>query len=408
MAESTDFFSRLSGGREAPPFGSDDSVVEATLQRFSPAIRRKVRGVIAATPRAADLAGVFPGLLAALAERRGGVGRRRIALALIANGARLRTVARALDVPMWMRSLPPEAFRSELPTHLPHSDTLSRRITALNSPPSIEHSAAWLESVLFAERAAGEEFAAWIAKQPRIFQERADADQMLAVLAAYAWCSNARGTKANKLIAVAWRPEIAFDTALCAAKSWLNRVRLVLQLPPGAISDSWLVPGSARGCNFEPLLDSVSILAEAQAMQNCADQYAERIARQRCRLFSVRRDGLRLATLEIAHHPRETNFLSIMQLKGRHNMAAASEVWQAAYAWMADQPDLRSLSPLLQVNAVMSFDNAAWRELMAPYREATDGAPWIKAEADDLMFARFNADMADLARRAGVTSWLFT
>ncbi|MFN0217532.1 MAG: hypothetical protein ACKVP4_01830 [Hyphomicrobium sp.] len=383
-----------------------DVDVESALRRFSPALRREVRKLIRLSPRAADLALVFPGLLAALAAKRGGAERRRGALELIDAGAQLKLVARALGMPMWMRRLAPDAFNLGVPDPLPRSERFGRRIAA-RIPGPHENSGLWLSSVLFAERAASEEFATWIAQQ-RIFNERGKAEDLLEVLTAYAWYSTARDTEAYKLIAVPWRPEIAFDTALCAAKSWLNRVRLVLQLPPGAITDSWLQAGVANGHSFEPLLDCRQILAEAHAMQNCADQYAERIARHRCRLFSVRRNGQRVATIEVAHHPRETSYLAIMQLKARHNMGAGPDVWQAAYAWMASQQNLRVVSPLLSLNARMTFDQEAWRELMAPYREAKGGAAWFRHEADETMFARHNADMSDVARRAGVTSWLFT
>ena len=78
-------------------------------------------------------------------------------------------------------------------------------------------------------------------------------------------------------------------------------------------------------------------------MQNCADQYADGLSRDKCRLFSVRCEGRRLATLEIGPHPRETGVLAIAQLKGRHNMPAAIEVWQAAHAWMSGQRGLKRL-----------------------------------------------------------------
>lgn len=389
-----------------PRTGAADASTESAIRRFSPEIRRDIRKLVRSAPRAGDLASVFPGLLAAIASKRYGPERCREALRLIEAGAKLKFVARTLDVPMWMRRLPPDAFNYGLPPTLPHSERFGRRIAA-RLPTHFEDSALWLSSVLFAERAVGEDFAAWIAQQ-RIFIERGRAEDMLAVLAAYAWFSSAKDSAAGKLIAVPWRQEIAFDTALCAAKSWLNRMRLVLQLAPGVITDPWLQAGVANGHSFEPLLDHRQILAEAQAMQNCADQYAERISRHRCRLFSVRRAGNRVATLEVAHHPRETSFLTIMQLKARHNMGAPTEVWQAAYAWMSAQSDLRAISPLLQINQQLAFDQTAWRDLIAPYRDAKDGAPWLKTAADDAMFARFNADMADVARRAGVTSWLFT
>lgn len=387
--------------RPAPPKPAGE--IENAIQRFPSSIRREVRRVVRSSARAGDLATVFPGLLYALAARRGPLEARTHAMSLIEVGAQLKYVARAMDLPMWLRRLPPEAFET-LPDTLPKSEVFGRRI-ATRMPLHANESAFWLTSVLFAERACHEDFAIWLASQ-HVFGDHGDAEKLIAVVAAYAWHSGRPDTTAHKLIVVPWRPEIAFDTALCAAKSWFNRVRLVLQLPPSVILDPWLKPGTALGYTFDPLLNHPDILTEAHAMQNCADQYGERIVRDKCRLFSVKRNGTRVATLEIGPHQRETGVLSINQLKARHNMAASTEVWQAAYTWMASQQALKRL-PVLG-NIERTFDQEAWQMLLGPYRDAKGGAPWFDRVATHLMFVGFDADLADLARRGGVSSWLFT
>ncbi len=257
----------------------------------------------------------------------------------------------------------------------------------------------------FGAKACNEDFSLWLADQT-VYAEDGNPEQLFGMLAAYAWHSRASQTRAHTLIVVPWRPEIAFDTALCAAKSWLNRMRLVLQLGPGVLTDSWLAGGQVRGYTFVPLLDRMEILAEARAMQNCADQYAERLADDRCRLFSVRREREHVATLEIGPHSREAGMLAITQLKGRHNMAAPLDVWQAAYAWLSSQSALRRLPPRIPPDR--RLDDEAWGQLMAPYRRRTNGAPWLPQTATQAVFDSFNSEMADLARRGGVSSWLFT
>ena len=388
---------------ERAPVVRPAAETESVVQRFPVQVRREVRRLVRSSPRIADLATVFPGLLFALAARRFPLESRMQATALIEDGVQLNHVARALDLPMWLRRLPPEAFE-DLPVHLPKSEAFGRRI-ATRMPASTRESAFWLTGVLFAERACHEDFAIWLASQP-IFHDDGDAEKMLAVVAAYAWFSAKPHLAAHKLIVVPWRSEIAFDTALCAAKSWFNRVRLVLQLAPGVVTDPWLKPGQAQGFSYKPLMNHLEILAEAQAMQNCADQYGERIVRDKCRLFSVRRNGARVATLELGPHQRETGVLAINQLKARHNMAASTEIWQAAYTWMAGQQALKRLPSL--GNSERSFNQAAWRGLLRPYRDTKAGAPWFDDDATHLMFAGFDADLADLARRGGVSSWLFT
>jgi hypothetical protein len=322
---------------------------------------------------------------------------------LVEEGAPLKAVARSLDLPLWLRRLPPEAFQKPI-EDLPSSENFARRV-ANRLPPSPSHSAFWLQSVAFGAKACNDDFALWLADQT-IFAEQGNPEQLFSVLAAYAWHSRASQTRAHTLIVVPWRPEIAFDTALCAAKSWLNRMRLVLQLGPGVIADPWLSGGLIRGYTFVALLDRMEILAEARAMQNCADQYAERLADDRCRLFSVRREREHVATLEIGPHSREAGMLAITQLKGRHNMAAPLDVWQAAYAWLSSQSGLRRLPPRILPDR--RLDDEAWSQLMAPYRRRTGGAPWLSEQATQTVFDGFNAEMSDLARRGGVSSWLFT
>jgi hypothetical protein len=377
---------------------------EALARRFPPAVRREVRRLMRASTRFSDLAAIFPGALHAIAAADTPREERRVAFDLVLAGAPLKQVAETLALPMWLRRLPPEAFSTPLGA-VPDGEAFARRIVNC-LPRARSQSAFWLKAVCFGAEAVHEDFAVWLAHQ-QIFTESGDPRRLFAVLAAYAWFSGQPFRTAYGLMIVPWRPEVSVETALCAAKSWLNRIRLVLLLRPGVIKDSWLEPGEAAGFNFVPLLDATQLLEEAQAMHNCADQYADRIARDRCRLFSVRRKGgTRIATLEIGAHMREPGVLDITQLKARHNMPAPLEVWQAGHAWLAKQRGLRRVPPLAA--PPRTIDSAGWTRLMEPYRAKKGGAQWLPAELNHATLADLDADLADLARRAGVSSWLFT
>ena len=378
--------------------------LDTITRRFTPDARKEVRRLLRISPRIVDLAVIFPGALYAIVTPRLPAETRRQALDLVLSGAALKQVADALQLPMWLRRLPPESFVGPLGA-LPQSEAFARRIVNC-LPPTRAESALWLKTVAFAAEAAHDDFAVWLAHQP-VFTSEGDAQRMFAVLAAYAWFSSQPYKAAHGLMIVPWRPEISFETALCAAKSWLNRLRLTLQMTPGVIEDAWLEPGEAGGFNFVPLLDAPTLLEEAQAMHNCADQYADRIARDRCRLWSVRRrNGQRLATLEIGQHAREPGVLDVIQLKARHNLPAPLEVWQAAHAWMASQKGLRRAPPLVLPSRPL--DAGQWAALMQPYRASKGTAPWLPPALTLAALGTLDADMADLARRAGVSSWLFT
>lgn len=379
------------------------SATDTLATRFEASTRREVRRLLRASPRVAEMASVCPAVVHVLAARVAPVAARRKARRQIEDGASLKAVAATLGLPLWLRRLPPEAFSGAVPP-LPDGEAFARRIAA-RLPDRPGKAGRWLNSVAFAAAAADEAFAVWTAEQAA-FHDSEASPRSFAILAAYAWFSRQPQTRAHELIVVPWRSEIAFDTALCAAKSWFNRMCLVLQLPPGVLTDTWLEPSEAMGYRFVPLLDHAALIEESRAMHNCADQYSERLSREKCRLFSVRRGDSRIATLEIGPHPREVGVLGIWQLKTRHNMPAPLDVWQAAYQWLAQQKELKRLPPL--VAGERAFDSETWRTLMAPYRAARGGAPWMPDQATRAAFQPLEAELAELALAGGVRSWLFT
>ena len=378
------------------------SAADDLIARYHAGVRPALRKLIT-SPRFADVARIFPAIAYTVAARQGTITQRRKALALIEAGAEIKDVARALGLPMWLRRLPPEAFDSHGMAY-PRAEIFARRISN-HLPANTGESATWLRCVSFGAEACNEFFAVWLAQQ-NIFHTSGDPARLLAALSAYAWYSTAENTRAHSLVVVPWRPELAFDTAVCAAKCWLNRVRLSIQLREGVLTDPWLQQGEALGCTFVPLLDSHEILAEAKAMQNCADQYVDRLSRDKCRLFSVRRRGQRVATLEVGPHVRETGILTVTQLKARHNMPSSVDVWQAAHAWLSQQSLLRRTALISVPERPLDCD--LWQSMMLPYRLAQHGAPWMPEDITAPAFSALDQGIADLARRGGVSSWLFT
>jgi hypothetical protein len=397
------FFQRSDRSEEGAARSPLSADMEALARRFPATARRDVRRLLRTSPRFCDLGIVFPGALLAIALRQTPLALRLEAQDLVVGGAPLKVVAQTLALPLWMRRLPPEAYHQGLPP-MPQSDAFARRI-ANRLPERRREAALWLASVSFAARAAHEDFAVWLAEQ-EMFAEAGVPEQLFGLLAAYAWFSRAHASRAGRLILVPWRAEMGFDTALCSAKSWLNRMRLVMQLKPGAIVDTWVSPGSAGGYTFNALTSAGDLLAEAHAMHNCADQYADRLARDKCRLFAIRRNGQSVATLEVGPHQREVGVLAITQLKGRHNMPAPLEVWQAAHIWFGSQKGLRRTPALIPQERPL--DAGEWAALMEPYRDAKGGAPWLLPKLGASGLAELDGNLAELARRAGVTSWLFT
>ena len=374
----------------------------AFYRRFPEPLREPIRRFAAGTRARADLVTVFPGAAVALVTRFGGSEACQRAIALLDEERPLKEVAAALGVPMWLRRLQPEAFATPL-SRLPDDEEFSRRITP-HLPRSRLNSAAWLRAVIYAYHAVGRDFAIWIAHQP--IHDSTDSEPRIAMLSAWAWFSGQIGTDARQLMSARWGPDLSFETALIGTKTWFNRVRLATLYLNRPVADSWLEGGMVRGFAVVPLLTAKDLLAESRAMFNCVDQFAKRIADDRCRLFSIRSpDGVRIATVEIGQHPREVGFLAINQIKGRHNLPASAEAWQIAYSWMGGQRSLSRMPPTSLSSPLI--DRSAWASLMKPYWDAMGEQRAVPRALTLPIIDRLDEDLTILARRSGVTCWLF-
>ncbi len=401
-AEKTDTAAILRPTRTKTPAEPRQPGLEGQLRKFDRGVRARVRAMVRKSDRVADLVRVFPGIVHQLAEPALPQAEREAALSAIEQGRPLKQVSRLLGLPLWMRKLPPDAFDGEIP-RLPDDDDFLRRI-ATRLPRQKRQAKTWLEAVAFANKAAGPEFALWVAERPEIVPSDMTAEQALRVLAAYAAVCNEGSSPAQRLAAIRWRPEMATDSALCGAMTWLNRARLVTFLRDRKLAP-WLSPGKANGYTFEPLLTVDDFLLEAQLMHNCVDQYAVQVCTDRCRLFSVRHDGARVATVEVARHPKEPTVFTITQLKGPSNIPAPLPVWQAAYGWLSKQERLTSVPSLY--NALPRGQARVWSDLFRGYRRNRQGAPWWPATPTSNALSQLDMEVKRVAQNAHVVSWLF-
>ena len=111
-------------------------------------------------------------------------------------------------------------------------------------------------------------------------------------------------------------------------------------------------------------------------MRNCLKTYGYNLAHNRSRLWSVRRNGERLATLRVGCHHRDP-LPNIIELEGAGNTKAPRELWWAARQWLQTHD-------LLQINTVQHrwhtapLDRATWLSLWRPYWIAKRRIPeWL-------------------------------
>ena len=314
------------------------------IEAFAPHIRATILALAARSTAIEDLAGSFPALLFALATGYGSATARKAARSAVEDGRSLREAAAALGLPVWMRKLPPQTFSGPL-GRLPHEPGLVSRLPSL-APAQPGFAAAWFDRVLIAYHIGRPDLALWVAQHYRAAGPAPTSENFLRVLA-WAWHSGQPELRGAGLLAEKWTPQVGLRRAVSEAAFWRERIALDQFLGAG-IADSWLADGHANGYDFVALRSADDFIAEARAMDNCLDRYCDRLSCGTVRIFSVRRDGVPVADVEISMHERELGMPAVTQLRAARNRRAPMEVWQATYAWLGGQP-LRQATPDLQI-----------------------------------------------------------
>lgn len=327
--------------------GGKRSGIEETIRRFRRTFRRRLRKFARERPEYEDLVVAFPAVAFAIITEFATLGARKEALQRVRTGQGLKLVAKALGVPMWMRKLPPEAFAAPLPDVLPMDATFGAQIAGL-IPDEPQVVAAWLSGVLTVYAFAGADAAHWVAKHPMIAPANGRLNGMQ-LFALYAWFSDRPAVGAGKLIERRFNAKMSPASVAQHLRTWADAISREVVLGDDGLADTWLAGGRAAGYRVVPLATMADLRREAEVMNNCVVDYVNELALDRCRLFSLRRGGQHVATIEVRPHPVHPGIPDIEQLRGPDNEDVPLRVWQAVFTWLGKQgaydlPDGRGTS----------------------------------------------------------------
>lgn len=346
--------------------------LERRLARFQPLVQPRVRALAERHTRLKDLALSFPALLFALAVPRPGLDPAR-AIARVIDGAPLRELAEVARVPLWLRPIQPAAFKHALP-ELPDGDIFRRQISNY-LPTDPRQFASWSAAVAEAGQMADQAVALWLARELHHARGKLRL-QMLRGLCLWTWYS--RHCRADTDVArpAAWTPAMGYDRAVGLAAQWLRTADLHLNLGREALADIWLTPAQIDGYDFVPLRTAADIAEEAVAMRHCVAEYGSYVRHDECRLWSMRRDGARIATIEIASRTNGP-LPGIEQLKTASNGSASTEVWLVARRWLNSHDPL-SIMRTARAWDTVPLDAKLWTKLWRPYWLAKRRIPdWL-------------------------------
>ncbi len=312
----------------------------------------------------------FPGLLFALATGYATQEQRNQAFAIIHNGGPLRTACETLNLPWWLRRLPAEAYTEPL-IDLPLDPDFARHIIQF-VPTNAKEAPVWLWGVLYGNRACHSSFAlwaaSWLSRHHRILTAP-QGENTFRYMTAWAWHADKPDTPGHQLLRRKWNPAMGLRRSVDELGNWRRRIALAYAIA-NISDDKWIREGEVLGLEFVLLRSPRDFIEESDRMDNCLDQFAERLQQHRSHVFSVRRNGRCIANVEIGSHELEPAMPAVLQLRGPRNKRAAAEVWQATYAWLGMQP-FRVRNNLPNPNAINQARETAIR-FWAPYLQALE------------------------------------
>lgn len=340
--------------------------------RFDAAFRDELPKMARLSPRLRDLTFSFPALAAALAADHGDAKARDAAIRLTIAGAPLKAIAAALGVPMWLRRLPPEAFRAPLDGLFVDPPDAARRFAPL-APEGADAAAAWLACITRALKLGDGDFALWIARQTSFFErfggeilaDAARRDAALQLLAAYVFGLRHRDELLGMVAADRWSAKASLARVAGGLGAWFDRVLVDLGDGEMAFDPTWRGVEQEAGYGFVPLATEAALQDEGEAMGHCVGSYWEDVAMGRSLIFSVRRDCARVATLEVCDDGAGAGMVE--QLLGYANAAAPEAVWTAAQAFVA-RTGVRPISGFEAGKPLMSDET--WAAIWAPFLAA--------------------------------------
>jgi hypothetical protein len=306
--------------------------LDARIRRFPRSYRRRVRKLVTGSRPLKDLLYSFPGAAFVLAAGNRSADARERAVQLVKAGEPLTAVAAALGVPFWLRRLPPEAFAAPF-GHLPDEDDFGRRIVN-QIPAAAALTPMWLQRVAFGAEAGDGAVALWLASNRILPGEARHGIPLLPVIA-FAWFSRHQNAAAHRFIDRGWHRKMRFRAAVLETRFWLERAIAEYCLERPSETGGWHKMSSSGGYVFLPLRTAQELTEEGDRMRNCVASYAPRVAMGSCLIYSVRRGGTRVATLEIVPAGAPSWGARIAQLRGPENCDPADDVVRAARLWLS-------------------------------------------------------------------------
>jgi len=289
-------------------------------RRFALWCRYQVYHESAISERFLQLTSVFPALALAISDP-GRSEDRLQALQLVNSGAPLRRVAEAVGVPMALRKVKPGA--AHLALKLVEFLAQQPNLVHAYMPLPLPRMRRWLRVVGFAARVSPE-FGQFAAKNFCKLGVMLNEDMhWLENVADWVRACTDTDPASSALVTRRFSPEMSIDTVRSLSSEWheaaaINRNGGYYEFP-----EPWAQGGKVGDNDIVPITNSLELYREGHAMHHCVGARGKRIGAGLCYIFSLRKEGVRIATIELV---QSEGRVSMGQIRGPSNAPVSGKI----------------------------------------------------------------------------------
>jgi hypothetical protein len=317
-----------------------DADAVKTARRFTLAHRERIYRAAALSRRALQLTETFPVLAMAVyshhwrlsprltepnwfdkVDLQGAdlANRKSAAVHLVDCGARLRDVAAVMNIPMALRHIKPGVAHLATNVFCQHPEFLSFL------PATTPKQRIWLLVVNWAFNKVSEDFGAWAARDiPKIPGRRdQEVGSFISDLADWV-CTEG---PSRKFVIRPFQSSMSLKTVTTLSAEWHEVVAAAMGGPAATFPLPWYAAAKIGNYDIVPIDNSAALYREGAAMHHCVGTYADAVQSGSLHVYSVRRNGQRVATLAIERDPTSTK-AQLVQLGGPCNAQPPKAVTQ--------------------------------------------------------------------------------
>jgi len=132
-------------------------------------------------------------------------------------------------------------------------------------------------------------------------------------------------------------PSMSLKTAMTLSADWHEAVANNLDGPNSTFPDPWYSAARLGDYEILPIEDAASLYREGTAMHHCVGTYGGRVQRGELYIYSIRRNGERVATLALG---RDDSRAYLEQIRGRCNTDPPKTIIGVVRRWLRAQKPL--------------------------------------------------------------------